>query len=65
MAMEPSGERGSVGTVLFSQQPAKGGWACSSQTDYCTCDDIRGLNGIMGTRGGNGGNAGTPGEIYH
>ena len=58
-------ERGSVGIVLFSQQPAKSGWACSSQTDYCTCDDIRGLNGIKGTRGGNGGNAGTPGEIYH
>ena len=65
MAMEPSGERGSVGTGLFSQQPAKSGRACSSQTDYCTCDDIRGLNGIKGTRGGNGGNAGTPGEIYH
>ena len=65
MAREPSGERGSVGTVLFSQQPAKSGWACSSQTDYCTCDDIRGLNGIKGTRGGNGGSAGTPGEIYH
>ena len=58
-------ERGSVGTVLFSQQPAKSGWACSGQTDYCTCDDIRGLNGIKGTRGGKGGNAGTPGEIYH
>ena len=58
-------ERGSVGTVLFWQQPAKSAWACSGQTDYCTCDDIRGLNGIKGTRGGNGGNAGTPGEIYH
>ena len=58
-------ERGSVGTVLFSQQPAKSAEACTNQTDNCTCDDIRGLDGIKGTRGGNGGNAGTPGEIYH
>ncbi|KAM7430868.1 hypothetical protein ABFA07_018466 [Porites harrisoni] len=56
------GGAGAPAAASGHTQPAKSGWACSSQTDYCTCDDIRGLNGIKGTRGGNGGNAGTPGN---
>ena len=47
----------------YNKQPAKTRAVCSGQTDYCTCDDIRGTKGIKGATGGRGGNAGTPGTV--